>query len=146
MPRHCCVHLRRCLIATAAIALLHSTPTLAQAGQPSFLEMTVGKNTYRGKLVARDKHTCWLMDRDGRLNSIKLKSVDLFEKISPRFEGLSPGRFRDRLLHEFGNKFEVVGTRHYLVCAARGAAEPYTRIFEDLSACSMFISRRAVSK
>ncbi len=132
MPRHRCFRLGRYLIAAAVVLFLQAIPTLSQAGQESFLEMTVGKNTYRGKLVARDRHTCWLMDRDGQLNSIKLKSVDLFGKISPQFEGLSPGRFRDKLLHEFGNKFEVVGTRHYLVCAARGAAEPYASLFEDL--------------
>ena len=114
---------------TAALLVLS---TVASAGSEPLLELRINKTAYRGKLLMRTKRYCWLMDRDGRINMVKLKGVSSFRRISSRFSSYSPSDVRSQLLREFGKNYEVVGTRHYLVCATKGQARKYARVFEDL--------------
>lgn len=113
-----------------AIVLFSAVPILG--GSAGLLELRAGKTTYQGKVVARAKGVCWLLDRGGQLHSVELKSVDSFRRVSPQFRGHSPAIVRSQLLKEFGTSYEVVGTRHYLVCAARGQANKYAELFEDV--------------
>lgn len=118
-------------ISALFVCLAINTRTVDGA-TPALLELKVGKTQFRGKLIAKNKHFCWLMGRDGKLNPIDLKSVASFRKVSPRFRGFTAGDMRTRLLKEFGKDFEVSGTPHYLVCAAKGKAKQYAEVFEDI--------------
>lgn len=106
--------------------------SVSNAGTPALIELTAGKTAYQGRLAARDKHVCWLMDRDGQLNMLRLAQVRGFRQVAPQFRSFSSAEIRDQLSQEFGRKFEVVGTQHYLVCAAQGRARKFAEIFEDV--------------
>ncbi len=125
---------RNALAVSFAVLILCLTIDMrnVDAATPALLELKVGKTPYRGKLIAKNKYFCWLMDRDGKLNSINLKSVASFRQVSPRFRGFTAGDMRTKLIDEFGKEFEVSGTQHYLVCAGKGKAKQYAAIFEDI--------------
>lgn len=101
------------------------------AGQP-LIELKVGTKTLQGKSVAHDSKRCWLMERDGHLHEVDLAKVSSFKSISSKFRPSTASEVRDQLRREMGGSFEIKGTGHYLVCAARGEAGRYAEIFEDL--------------
>jgi len=105
---------------------------IGQAKTAALLEMKTKNKTYRGKLVAHNKQSCWLLDRDGRLNKLKLKDIKQHRKVDKHFRHYTAAELRDQLRREFGSDYEVVGTGHYLVCAKRGRAKRYAPIFEDI--------------
>ena len=117
------------LIAFAATLFACS---VIHGARPALLELSVGDASFQGKVLARNDSYCWLLDRGGRIEPIKLKSVTSFRRVSSRFRSHAPNIIRSQLLKEFGKSFEVVGTRHYLVCAVRGRARQYAEIFESL--------------
>lgn len=118
---------------TLAIVLIVATCFLqfAQAASP-LIEVATAEETFRGRSVAHDAQVCWLMECDGRLQRIPLSRVQEFRKISPRFVPCTAVELRSRLQAEFGHQYEVKGTQHYLVCAARGHAQAYADKLEQL--------------
>ncbi len=113
-------------------AVLTCAAATALAGKPALLEFQQKGKTYRGKLVAHDEDHCWLMARDGQLSQLRFRDVSKFRRVSPRFERFTAAELRDQLRREFGKEYDVTGTEHYLVCAARGRVRAYCRLFEDV--------------
>lgn len=91
-----------------------------------------GRQSYEGKIVALTASTCCLMDRQGKLVSIPVASLNKFEKLAERFTPASISVLRDELLREFPGRYEVAGTTHYLVCAPVGKASQYGQLFESI--------------
>lgn len=122
----------RYVVTIIIAAMLVCAESAVLAGTPALLEFQQKGKMYRGKLMAHTKDHCWLMGRDGHLSQLWFKDVGKYRRVSPRFERFSTAELRDRLRRELGNSYEVAGTEHYLVCAARGRAREYSRIFEDI--------------
>ena len=114
-----------------AIALAIGWPQVLEGSTP-LIELKVGSESQQGKLLGRTQSVCWLLGRDGRLHEISLDSVQAYRQVSASFSGFPPAQVRSRLLREFDNDFEVVGTRHYLVCASRGNAGKYSSLLEEV--------------
>ncbi|MFN0195604.1 MAG: DUF1570 domain-containing protein [Planctomycetaceae bacterium] len=108
---------------------LNSAPTVY--GAKPIVELTVGDQTYAGRTVAHDDQSCWLLQNDGRLEQLSLSTISKFRKLPGTFASLKAIELRSRLQQEFGREYEVVGTEHYLVCAANGEARAYADLFEE---------------
>ncbi len=124
--------LPRVVLSFAVLVLTCQTILHAGAKSAALLELKVGKTAYQGKLVARSPHYGWLLDRNGELNAVTLSEVDSFRKISTRFSPLPANEIRSQLTTELGRNFSAASTRHYIVCAARGDAQKYAAIFEEI--------------
>lgn len=107
---------------------LTSTP-LVSAAQP-LVELRLGKNAVKGRIVERGQGWCALYDREGRMHTIDLDQVTRFKKVSSTFAPYSFQTLRSKLLKEFGSESEVSTTRHYVVCAPKGRAKTYCDVFE----------------
>ncbi|MEX0728685.1 MAG: DUF1570 domain-containing protein [Planctomycetaceae bacterium] len=102
----------------------------AEAAKP-MVELTVGDQAYAGRTVAHDKHHCWLLQPDGRMHQLDLSEVSKFRKLPTKFAGMKGVDLRDQLQKEVGRELDVVGTEHYVVCAAKGQARAYAELFEQ---------------
>lgn len=107
-------------------------PAAWAADAPAFLELTVKDERLRGKLLAMDDDTAWLMTREGQLQELEVKDIQGMKRISSRFQPLSSVEVRGALQREFGQKYEVASSEHYLVCAPHGKAKEYAQLFESI--------------
>lgn len=102
----------------------------ADAKTTKFVELTVDKKSFQGKIVAHNSQLIYLMERDGWLRRLKVAEIASFRKVSDQFTPYSAGELRDRLRHEF-RSLEVVGTGHYLVAGPSKVVRGYAQTFED---------------
>lgn len=112
---------------------LLATASAAAGAPPALIEVDVGKGVLQGKVAAHNESLFWLMGQDGRMRTMKSDSVKKFRQVSPQFAAWPLTTLRDQLRREFGKAYDVVGTRHYVVCA-RGEqkARAYAETFEEL--------------
>lgn len=117
----------------AAIAFLMGIvgSQAAFAERPELLELQVGGQTLEGQAVAYNQQDFWLMQRDGRLEKLKIGSVSKFRTIAPRFQPYRAADMRTELRKEFGRAYEVVGTGHYLVVATPGTGREIADLLEE---------------
>jgi hypothetical protein len=73
-----------------------------------------------------------LLGRDGRLYEFNPKLAKEAQKTSPRFFAYSPSEMRTELQREFGKRFDVSTTRHYLVVHPSGQRDQWANRFEEL--------------
>ena len=90
------------------------------------------QSEYTGKIVALNRARCTLMDRQGRLVELDVPQLKGMKQVADRFRADSVSAFRSSLGAEFGKRYEVTGTTHYLVCAPRGRAKKYADLFETI--------------
>lgn len=102
------------------------------ANPPSLIEIKTSSDVYLGKSIAHNDDISWMMDQSGMLSEIPLKKVTSFRRVATEFQKLPLAKMKLQLQEEFGPLFEVVSTRHYLICAPRGKAKAYGGVFEDL--------------
>jgi hypothetical protein len=117
------------LLVMAAITVALTSTPLASAAQP-LVELRLGNNAVKGRIVERGQGWCALYDREGRMHTIDLDQVTRFKKVSSTFAPYSFQTLRSKLLKEFGSESEVSTTRHYVVCAPKGRAKTYCDVFE----------------
>lgn len=114
-------------------AMLIAAPAQVTAAPPALIEVQLGNETLQGKVIARNGQALWLMSQDGRLHSVNAEKAGKERRISPDFRGWTGSVLRDQLRREFGKSFEIVGSRHYAVCASGDQkARAYAETFEDL--------------
>lgn len=119
-------------LATAWIcSLILAAPSCA-AGSERLIRVTDSDSAYTGKIVALNRAHCTLMDRQGRLVELDVPKLTGMQRLSDRFRPDSVSAFRTALTTEFGHRYEVSGTTHYLVCAPRGQADKYAALFESI--------------
>ncbi|MEZ6124102.1 MAG: hypothetical protein R3C49_13140 [Planctomycetaceae bacterium] len=90
------------------------------------------ERSYEGKVVALTTEMCSLMDRQGQLHHLNVRSLRNLEKTAAHYEPYSSGSFRHELLQEFRDGYEVSGTTRYVVCAPAGRASAYAQLFESI--------------
>ncbi len=114
----------------SALLLLIVFPAAA-SGEPLIL-VRDADSEYTGKIMALNRAQCTLMDRQGQLIELDVPKLTGMQRLSDRFRADSISAFRASLSAEFGKRYEVSGTTHYLVCAPRGDADNYARLFESI--------------
>ncbi len=111
--------------------LVSFTAAYGQQGGGPLIELEAAGHKVQGRLVAKNSKVAWLLARDGSLHQVLLKDVSSFRRVSPTFRSYSPAQIKVLLFKEFGKGYQIVGTRHYLVCAKRGASD-YAELLEKL--------------
>lgn len=102
------------------------------AKPPTLIEIKTSSNVFRGKSIAHNNDVSWMMDQAGMLSEVPLKKVTSFRRVASEFQRLPLSKMKHQLQEELGIHFEVISTRHYLVCAPRGMAKAYGGVFEEL--------------
>ncbi len=114
------------------VMLLVASGSLQAASQP-LIEIEVGKEKLQGRVAAQGDSFFWLMGQDGRLRGVKNDTVGKFRQVAPQFSSWPATVLRDQLRRELGKSFDVVGTRHYTVCAVGDrTARAYAETLEEL--------------
>jgi hypothetical protein len=85
-----------------------------------------------GKPLHWSANEMLLLGRDGRLYEFNPKLAKDAKKTSPRFFGYQPSEMRTELQREFGKRFDVSATRHYLVVHPSGQRDQWANRFEEL--------------
>ena len=124
-PVRLCLALTLILIAAAAASGAAPVP---------LIEVQIGSDSLQGRVAARTEQVFWLLGQDGRMRTLRTDTVKKFRQVSPQFSSWTGSVLRDQLRREFGKSVEVVGTRHYTVCArgeqqARAYAETLEALF-----------------
>ena len=115
----------------AVSGLLILVCSSVQAATP-LLKIHTKKEIYIGKEIVHNDEQCWLLERDGKMKSFSFDAVTGFKRIAKNFKPYSAAEMRSHLRLELGKEFEIVGTTHYLVCAAPGHGKKYGKLFEQL--------------
>lgn len=85
-----------------------------------------------GKPLAWSDAQVLLLGRDGALHEFHPKQAKEAKKTSPRFFSYTASEMRNELQREFGDRFEVSSTTHYLVAHPKGQRDVWAQRFEDL--------------
>jgi hypothetical protein len=85
-----------------------------------------------GRAIAYDNSGLLLQTRDGRLWDIGSDQASNIARASNSFRSFSQSELRGELLREFGDRFDVTGTGHYLVVHPRGEGDLWADRFEQL--------------
>ena len=125
-----CLRLIPLSLLGASLFWLTCEPVCAKP--PSLIEMKTDNTVFVGKSIANNDDVCWMMDQSGMLSEVSLKKVKSFRKVASEFQKLPLNKMKLQLQNEFGPLYEIIATRHYLICAPRGKAKAYGGVFEDL--------------
>jgi len=108
-----------------------------------FIEISVGAAKFQGRKLVSDAEVCWLLGRDGRLQSIELAGVSEFKKLGDVFRPFSANEMRTQLIAEFGKTFEVDTRTNHVLIAPAGKAKACASIVEATSkSFTAYFSRR----
>ena len=95
------------------------------------VKLKSGKNVYVGHPVVHNDRQTVLMRRNGRLKVFKGSEVDKIERVSSSFKPKTARQLRVELQKEFGSKYEVSVTPHYVVVHPPGAYKKWALPFEQ---------------
>jgi hypothetical protein len=121
-------------IGCAVLGLFVSGGPRCMGETPSdwMLELSLHGQRIEGAPVTWNEREVVLMGRDGQLWQFGPGEARDYRKTSDRFYGYSAGELRSILQRELGGRFDVSGTRHYLVAHPRGERDEWADRFEDL--------------
>ena len=115
----------------AAISLTALIASSVQ-GQDWLMRMKLKGKVLEAGPIAWSDHAVHVYARDGRLITFSPGDAKNFQKISTRFSGYTQSEMRGRLAAEFGKRFQVSGTGHYLVVHPVGQKDKWAYRFEEL--------------
>ena len=90
-----------------------------------------GKNFY-GSPIGRSDTTLALLRWDGRVSSLPANDQSKIEVIDRNFLPYTHEELKERLQKEFGRRYTVSTTKHYVVVHPPGAAKIWAEPFEEL--------------
>lgn len=117
-----------CLLASLALGAFADRAISAEF----MFRATVAGRTLEGKPLAWTDTTMTLLGRDGHLHEFAPSQAKGGKKTSPRFEGYTTEEMRQRLYEEFGTRFEINSSAHYLVAHPRSQNSIWLNRFEEL--------------
>jgi hypothetical protein len=116
----------------AAIGAMPVADSVARAAPPVMIEVESNKTIHHGKVVSSVGDQFWLMEQDGRIRELNVKSTSRFRQVSPTFQPLSPLHIGAIVRRDTGATYAVATTRHYVVAATSEAkARKYAEVLED---------------
>ncbi|MBX3415378.1 MAG: DUF1570 domain-containing protein [Pirellulales bacterium] len=107
---------------------------VGEAASPSrrTIELEFEGRRLEGMPLAWSKSVVYLLARDGRLWEFPPRDASDSRQVSSGFQSYPATIMRAQLEKEFGPKFEVSSTGHYLVVHPSGKGPQWSRRFEDL--------------
>ncbi|MEM9658045.1 MAG: DUF1570 domain-containing protein [Planctomycetota bacterium] len=116
---------------TVVAATQAFVPTSAPAAEFMFRARVDGR-LLEGKPLHWTDTQMLLLGRDGALHEFNPKEAKDAKKTAPRFVGYESGEIKRALYEEFGDRFELTTTQHYVVVHPRGQRDLWAQRFEDL--------------
>lgn len=120
------------LPAIVALLLLMPIATLAQQAPNATIKVRIKKRSLVGKVIAMDDETMVLLRRNGRMTMIPIEQIRAAKTVAKGFTSQKPHEIRDQLQQEFGNKYKVSVTTHFVVVHPPGDAQIWAMPFEKL--------------
>ena len=111
------------LLSVALVSSTQADPTI---------RLRLGQRRLEGYAAAWSDDQVLLLERDGRMWNFHPSQAKEFTKLNDRFQGLAQGELRGRLQREFGDRYDVSGTGHYLVVHPAGEKDLWAERFEQL--------------
>lgn len=138
MPRrHACSFL--------AVAVCFTFSNAAWAGN-STLRLQIQGETVEGMPLHWTNQRLQLLGRDGYWRDLSINAPESAKKASSTFAPYSQSEMRGMLMHEFGKRFQISGTGHYLVVHPEGERDLWAPRFEEIyRSFSNYFSVRGVS-
>lgn len=96
------------------------------------MQLTLSGQRLEGRPAAWSDAGVMLLGRDGQLWNFAADDASDFKKLSNQFQPYSQADMRGALQREFGERFDVSGTGHYLVVHPRGERDLWAERFESL--------------
>lgn len=96
------------------------------------LEVDLQGQTLFGRPLHWNSQQVLLLQQDGQLTRFAPAEVTRFEKRPGDFRPLTASELRGQLLREFGSRFEVTGTAHFLVVHPAGQRDQWAPRFETM--------------
>ncbi len=90
------------------------------------------KGAVTGKLMHWDTKQFILLGRDGQLLDFDIALAEKSPRFDKPFEPYSHVEFKSQLEKEFGGRYEVTGTGHYMVVHPKGQRKLWSDRFENL--------------
>ncbi len=113
------------------VAILAVMPGNVAIAQQAFKLQLAGRWVEGTPLVATEKQV-FLLARDGKMWEFAPSEAKSYSKSSDTFYAYSQAEMRGQLMREFGSKFEVSGSGHYLVVHPAGQKDLWAPRFEEL--------------
>ena len=132
--------IQRVFIFAAAIGCFggFASPSLCSAQSPSdaaaprLVEFHVGGRVRRGLRLITIGNESVIMGRDGWLHSLDPADAgNSIAAVRGQYVPISPAQMRNQLRDEFGKRFEVVATTHFLVVQPDGRGPRWPDMFEQ---------------
>ncbi len=120
------------LFAVVAILVAMAGSTLAQQAPNATIKVRIKKRTFVGKVIALDDETMVLLRRNGRMTMIPIQDIQAAKTVAKGFTSQKSHEIRDQLQSEFGNKYQVSVTTHFVVVHPPGDAQIWAMPFEKL--------------
>ena len=130
------------LLLIATTSLLPAPLALAALPAQMTMEALVGGQHVEGTPLAWSSDKVFLLERDGAAINFAPGNAQQFQKTSPTFVPYSPGILKGMLEREFGPKYEVTGTTHFLVVHPVGQRQWADRFEEMYRDSIMYFSVR----
>jgi hypothetical protein len=121
----------RSSILIASLLTLAIIPQQATA-QRVMVRAELAGRTIDGVPLVLNKQRVILVGRDGHLWDFSRRQATSLKKLSESFSPYSAAQMRASLAREYGDKFEVTGTGHYLVVHPAGQRDQWAGRFELL--------------
>ena len=113
------------------VAIFTAVPGNPVLAQSQFKLQLNGRWVEGTPLVATEKQV-FLLARDGQMWEFAPSEAKSYSKSSGTFYAYSQAEMRGQLMREFGSKFEISGSGHYLVVHPAGQKDLWAPRFEEL--------------
>lgn len=114
------------IVALAAVGVEASGPA-------NFMMLThVDGRVLEGQPLDWDSHTMLLLGRDGQLYQFSNAAAKKSRKTGPAFQGYSTAEMSELLHNEFGTKFDITTTNHFVVVHPHGEWRAWADRLESL--------------
>ncbi len=110
------------------LGFLTHTPSMWANGT---IRLDIRGRHIEGHPLSWTSNNMHLLGRDGALWSFNPTHARNMRKISSRFNSYSSAEMRAGLYREFGKRFDVSGTGHYLIVHPKGKRDRWANCFED---------------
>lgn len=116
------------LLFALTVAMLPRTSTAVEF----MFQATVDKITFEGKPLVWSDSQMVVLARDGQLHHFNPRKAKEARKTAPRFTGYSTRDMRSALHEEFGGRYSIDSSKHYLVVHPPGESGAWGDRFEQL--------------
>jgi hypothetical protein len=124
MRRFCC-----CLAFLFVTLVVAGT---SQADQTWIIKVKTDDGEFAGKLMHFDAKHFYLLGGDGQLHEFPIALAAKSPRFAEPFEPLTHNQLKANLQREFGERYEITSTGHYMVVHPRGQRKVWGDLFEKL--------------